>query len=94
MHIPSRMLDFQVSMYRHVRPFRYIEKNDTWYCVSGIFQHKNSTHSILCVIKSFRAGKSLQSKAEAEAALKYRAGLALLREMEELDTKRAAPVHR
>eukprot|EP00904_Undaria_pinnatifida_P014095 jgi/Undpi1/9816/HiC_scaffold_27.g12270.m1 len=35
-----------------------------------------------------RAGKNLQLKAEAEAALKYQAGLALLREMEELDTKR------
>lgn len=37
-----------------------------------------------------RAGRALQSKAEAEASLKYHAGLALLKELEAQDNKRAA----
>lgn len=36
---------------------------------------------------SKRAGKTLQTRTEAEAALKYQAGLALLRELELRDTE-------
>lgn len=41
-----------------------------------------------------RAGKALQTKAEAEAALKYQAGLALLKDIEAMDTHGTTAVYR